>query len=206
VTTAPDPKEALVEVAERLFAEHGPDGVSLRDIARAAGQRNNSAVQYHFGGREHLVAEVFRRRMAQINAVRAARLAELDAAGEAGRLERLVETLLGPLAEHVRAAGPSSTYAQFMVRTLPSVDFDASVIAEVNAVQRDLGRRMQRLVPHLSATDFERRVELAMTMAVSALADFERRWNLGLVGEGDLAATTSEIVTMTTAALQAPAA
>ncbi|WP_235736025.1 TetR/AcrR family transcriptional regulator [Nocardioides alcanivorans] len=200
-----DPKEALVEVAERLFAEHGPDGASLRDIARAAGQRNNSAVQYHFGNRENLVAEVFRRRMTQINAVRAERLRRLDSAGEQDSLESLVATLLEPLVEHVRAAGSSSTYAQFMVRTMPGVDFEGEQIAEVNAVQRELGMRMERLVPHLDSGAFQRRVGLAMTMAVSALADFERRWNLGLEHERHLDALLAEVVTMTAAALQAPA-
>ena len=40
-----------------MIAEHGIE-VPLRDVAAAAGQRNNSAVQYHFGSREGLVAAV----------------------------------------------------------------------------------------------------------------------------------------------------
>lgn len=204
MTNTPAPREALLEVAERLFAEHGPDGVSLRDIAREAGQRNNSAVHYHFGGRRELVTEVFRRRMEPINSRREQQLQEADRTGESARLDRLVEIMLLPLADHVRGGGSGSTYAQFMVRAMPTVDFDSERFTQINAVQRELGRRIRALVPHLADDAFERRVRLALTMAVSALADFERRWNTGLVDDQDLGPTMDEIVAMTVAALQAP--
>ncbi len=190
--------------AERIFAEHGPDGASLRDIARAAGQRNNSAVHYHFGGRDALLVEVLRRRMTEINAVREDRLVALDSTGDEPLLIDLVAVLLEPLADHVRSAGRRSTYAQFMVRSMPVVDFDHGPIAEVNAVQHEIGLRMHRLLPELSATDFQRRVTLALTMAVGALADFERRWNRMATVDPGLDATVAEVVTMTAAALQAP--
>ena len=41
-----------------LFAERGLDAVSLSEINRAAGQRNASALQYHFGGREGLLRAI----------------------------------------------------------------------------------------------------------------------------------------------------
>ena len=47
-------RELIIVAAERLIAERGVD-VPLRDIAAAAGQRNNSAVQYHFGSRDGLI-------------------------------------------------------------------------------------------------------------------------------------------------------
>ncbi len=190
-------------MAERLFAEHGPDGVSLRDIARAAGQRNNSAVQYHFGGRDQLVAEVFRRRMTEINAVRVARLDDAEA-GPDPDLADLVTLVLEPLADHVRRAGSGSTYAQFMVRTMTTVDFRQSLLAEANEVQVRIGERMRRHLAHLDDATARRRIELGLEMAVGALAAFERRWNIGAVDEGDLPETVAEIVAMTAAGLQAP--
>lgn len=48
-------RQAIISAAERLFADHGIDGVSLREINRAAGQSNTGAVQYHFGDRDGLV-------------------------------------------------------------------------------------------------------------------------------------------------------
>ncbi len=53
---APSTKEQIVRPAERLFAEHGLDGVSLRKIAAAAGNANNSVDQYHVGSKGMLFA------------------------------------------------------------------------------------------------------------------------------------------------------
>ena len=47
---ASDTKSRLLRVAERLFAEHGFDGVSVRQLTAAAGV-NLAAVNYHFGSK-----------------------------------------------------------------------------------------------------------------------------------------------------------
>jgi AcrR family transcriptional regulator len=54
-------REKLIETAGRMFAERGFDGVSVRDIVRAAGA-NLGAVTYHFGGKEALFVEVIMRK------------------------------------------------------------------------------------------------------------------------------------------------
>ena len=64
---APSTKEQIVLAAERLFAERGIDGVSLRQIGAAAGNGNNSAVQYHFGSKDRLVQAVFEYRLPRLN-------------------------------------------------------------------------------------------------------------------------------------------
>lgn len=60
-------KERLIQVAERLYAEHGVEGVSLRQISARAGASNNSAVQYHFGTREGLIDAIFEYRLPDIH-------------------------------------------------------------------------------------------------------------------------------------------
>ena len=47
---ADETRTQLMRAAERLFAERGIEVVSLREINRAAAQRNATALQYHFGG------------------------------------------------------------------------------------------------------------------------------------------------------------
>ena len=47
------PKERILDVAERLFADFGFPVTSLRDITREAGV-NLAAVNYHFGSKEAL--------------------------------------------------------------------------------------------------------------------------------------------------------
>jgi AcrR family transcriptional regulator len=64
-TTSPSALR-IVLAAERLFALHGIDGVSLRQISAEAGSANNSAVHYHFGSKEGLIAAIFRHRLPQL--------------------------------------------------------------------------------------------------------------------------------------------
>jgi AcrR family transcriptional regulator len=59
--TRVDSKERLLKEAEILFAQKGFEGVSVREITRAA-RCNLAAVNYHFGNKENLYLEVFRRR------------------------------------------------------------------------------------------------------------------------------------------------
>jgi AcrR family transcriptional regulator len=48
----------LLDVAEQLLSKRGVEGVSLREIRLAAGQRNTSALQFHFGDREGLLKAI----------------------------------------------------------------------------------------------------------------------------------------------------
>ena len=73
-------KEQIVLAAERLFAERGYEGVSLREIGAAAGSGNNSAVQYHFGSKEQLVVAIFENRLTYIDDRRAVLIAQLEPA------------------------------------------------------------------------------------------------------------------------------
>src|SRR5215470_8750592 len=56
-----DTKQRLLDAAERLFAERGVDGVSLREVNAAAGERNNAALYYHFHDRDGLVRAIVER-------------------------------------------------------------------------------------------------------------------------------------------------
>ena len=62
-------REQLLGAAERLFAERGFAGVSVRMIAGEAGV-NWSLVGYHFRGKDGLLAEVYRRHCTTLNAER----------------------------------------------------------------------------------------------------------------------------------------
>src|SRR3546814_15017276 len=68
-------KDRILGAAEELFAQHGFAGTSLRQVTSRA-DVNIAAVNYHFGSKENLVNEVFRRRMDEMSARRLKRLAE----------------------------------------------------------------------------------------------------------------------------------
>ena len=59
-------RTAILEAAERLYADRGFADVTLRDIVAAAGV-NLAAVNYHFGSKDELIAELFVTRSLALN-------------------------------------------------------------------------------------------------------------------------------------------
>lgn len=94
-TTLTPTQERLLDSAEALFAEHGISGTPTRAILRAADQRNESALQYHFGGREGLIEALYRRRGRQVDGERERMLAEIDPDSDLD-LRRVCEVALLP--------------------------------------------------------------------------------------------------------------
>jgi AcrR family transcriptional regulator len=77
-----DTRERILDAAERLFMAHGYEGTSMRQITGEAGV-NLAAVNYHFGSKESLMQEVFRRRLDWLNEERLRVLNEMElAAGD----------------------------------------------------------------------------------------------------------------------------
>jgi AcrR family transcriptional regulator len=107
-------REALLDEAERLFAERGLYAVSLSEIGRAAGQQNRSVIQYHFGSRERLVEAVVTRHLASANARRSELLHTLDITGRAHDLRALVEALILPPFRQMETS--RSYYFRFLLR------------------------------------------------------------------------------------------
>ena len=107
---APSTKEQLVLTAERLFAIHGLDGVSLRQISAEAGNANNSAVQYHFGSKEQLVQAIFEYRIPAIARRRRILAAQLPS----DDLRSCVEMYLLPVLEE--AEDVDNYYLSFLMQ------------------------------------------------------------------------------------------
>ncbi len=87
--------DRLITVAERLFAQRGLDGVSLRQIAAEAGSANNSAVRYHFGSKDALVAAILEFRLPQL----IARRELLSARADSEDLRSILEAHLLPVVD-----------------------------------------------------------------------------------------------------------
>jgi AcrR family transcriptional regulator len=95
--------EQIKAVARRLFAEKGVDGVTVREIASAAGQKNHGAVGYYFGSKESLVREIIVEGAAAIDRRRNEQLDKLEADGGPRTVREVVEVLIqGALGESPR--------------------------------------------------------------------------------------------------------
>jgi AcrR family transcriptional regulator len=91
-------REALVEQGALLFARRGVAGVTARELHEAVGARNESALHYHFGGRDGLVEEILRRHLEAVEGRRARLVAVLAAEDRTGDLRSLVHALAAPMA------------------------------------------------------------------------------------------------------------
>lgn len=193
-------QERLIAAAERLFAQRGIARVSLRQIVAAAGQRNVSAVQYHFGSKESLVEAIMAHRNQAIDQRRDVLLAGLN---ETGGLRSLVEAMVHPFAEWLR---PGSNYARFLAQAVNDPVQDHLMPA--GGPEREAGRRIAALIrkalPAMAPEVRTRRIHSAWRLLIQVLAAHERELERGgrpPVSTPDLA---TELVDMILGMISAP--
>ena len=95
-TTEPT-RERILAAAEELFAVHGVDGVSLREIPRVSGTRNTVGLQYHFKDRNGVVRAILTKHLVGVDARRQALLDQCRADG-GGDLRTMTAALVMPSA------------------------------------------------------------------------------------------------------------
>ncbi|MEM9938338.1 MAG: TetR/AcrR family transcriptional regulator [Pseudomonadota bacterium] len=166
-STRKNTKAALIEAAERLFAEKGLGIVSVKEITNAAGARNPSAVHYHFGNIEVLIKEVFNKRYQAIEQERLARLAKVDAVDKRARLVALLEASIAPFMEQCLEE-EGRLYVRFCCQLLTDPRFDVvEVIQEAN-VSSILSLREELLesLQHIPKTVLRARLRQGLTISM----------------------------------------
>jgi AcrR family transcriptional regulator len=165
---------ALLDAAERLFAERTIDGVSIREIVRASGRSNSYALHYHFGTREALIGAVLERRIRVLDAMRARRLDEREASGGEETVHGLIAMTIDVLAEVVRREPWGPDYVRVAAQALfsPSISLRALIDPQAWSAQMRINDALRRLLPHLPARVFDERIRILSHEAIYAIA----RW------------------------------
>lgn len=96
-----DTKARLIRAGERLFARDGINGALVREINELAGQRNPSALHYHFGSRTGLVEAILLEHQLVVDVDVCARLDALEARGAPPTVREIVEASIRPLAREL---------------------------------------------------------------------------------------------------------
>ena len=104
----------LKQIACRLFAERGVDGVTVREIAEAAGQKNHAAVGYHFGSKEALIRELVLDGAIAIDEYRNAMLDALEARGGPTSVREVVEVLVQTSIRALEGSQLENSYNRFV--------------------------------------------------------------------------------------------
>jgi AcrR family transcriptional regulator len=105
--------DRLISAAEELFARQGIEGVSLREINRAAGAKNASALQYHFRDRDGLLRALMAKHRRDVEARRHAMLDAYEADGR-DDLRSLAGALVRPMAAKLADPAGGPEYLQIL--------------------------------------------------------------------------------------------
>src|SRR3954471_10279488 len=97
-------RDRLMQAGEHLFARQGIDRVRLREINELAGQRNSSALHYHFGSRDRLVLEILRRHEQGIDVEVARTLDGWDSDGHEPDVRDIAAAVIRPLADKLHSS------------------------------------------------------------------------------------------------------
>jgi AcrR family transcriptional regulator len=141
----------LLDAAERLFADHGFDATSVRDITKNA-DCNVAAVNYHFGNKENLYTEVFRRRMTALRDARLAGIQVVMAQTQAQpTLEELLRTFATAFLEPLIDQTDGRTFMKLMVREMSDPRLPRKMFVDELAgpTFTALGQSIRKLCPSL---------------------------------------------------------
>jgi len=198
-------KERILSAAEMLFAQFGFAGTSLRQVTSRA-DVNLAAVNYHFGSKENLVNEVFRRRMDEMSQARLEALAVARAQTE-HRLEAVLGAFIEPALALTLDRQGGSSFVRVLARAYAEKNERLRKFLSDNYghVLREFSRTLAECVPTLSKEQLYWRLDFIAGALTYAMADFGSIRRPAGVSEkvhGQRAA--SELIVFATAGLRAP--
>ena len=187
-------KERILDSAERLFAEKGVDGTSLRAIIEDA-KVNLAAIHYHYRSKEDLLNAVLMRRLEPVNRLR---LELLDSCGEKPALEAVLEAFFAPalaIANDPMKGG--RPFVRLMGRIVAEGDQLPRLVKEhFGVVLKRFMEALQRALPEVPAAE----LVWKMHFGIGAMAHTLRSCNEmelisgGLCDASDVEALTRRLV------------
>jgi AcrR family transcriptional regulator len=165
-------KDRILGAAEELFAQHGFAGTSLRQVTSRA-DVNIAAVNYHFGSKENLVNEVFRRRMDEMSAQRLARL-EAAAREHPCELEPVLAAFVEPALAMALDRHGGAAFIRVIARAYAEKNDSLRKFLsdQYGHVPREFARAIARCLPELPKEQLYWRLDFLSGALTYAMADF----------------------------------
>lgn len=171
-TTHFSTKDRILGAAEELFAQHGFAGTSLRQVTSRA-DVNIAAVNYHFGSKENLVNEVFRRRMDDMTSLR---LSQLKTALEKhpGELQPVLAAFVEPALAMSQDRHGGGAFVRVVARAYAEKNdgLRKFLSDHYGHVLREFGKAIATCVPGLSKEELYWRLDFLAGALTYAMADF----------------------------------
>ena len=165
-------KERILDAAETLFAQYGFGGTSLRQVTTQA-DVNIAAVNYHFGSKENLVNEVFRRRMDEMSAQRLARL-ETAVAADRTDLEGILAAFVEPPLAMAQDRHGGGAFIRVIARAYAEKNDSLRrfLSEQYGHVLREFAKAVAACVTGLSKEELYWRLDFLAGALTYAMADF----------------------------------
>lgn len=169
-------RQALILAGEKLFALRGIDGVSLREVNQAAGQRNRSAAHYHFGTRLGLIEAIYDYRTGHLNQQRLAMLAEVEQSPDNIDVLSLMRCFVQPLIDEVENTEGGSYYLRFLAAVNLHNDLDICRMWRNRHVEstEKIYSLLRACLPQLPEAIFSVRFGLMMVHLMYVMAEREK--------------------------------
>lgn len=194
----------ILDAAENEFADHGFDGVSVRQIAQRA-EVPVALINYHYGSKEGLYRAIFEMRAPMIIDQRIAglRLAEMEP-DQDRKVEMIVKAVLVPNL-HMRSTEKNSSYARILAREVADPkSHNRKVIAEFfDPIAHKVLDALQTALPDRTVEEINWGYQAMLGAMVYIMADTGRisRLSGGRCDPEDEMATATHLVALMKAAL-----
>lgn len=165
-------KDRILHAAEELFALQGFASTSLRQVTSRA-DVNIAAVNYHFGSKDNLVNEVFRRRMDDMSRERLEAL-KAAAATHPGQLEPILAAFVEPALAMAQDRHGGGAFIRVIARAYAESNegLRKFLSDQYGHVLREFAKAIQACLPHLGKEELYRRLDFLAGALTYAMADF----------------------------------
>ena len=199
-----DPKQRILDAAEREFAAHGFHGASLRSMTRAA-DVNVASIHYYFGSKEALLRATLERIVRPVNEERLRQLDEALALEQEPSVEAILTAFIRPDLELIARLGErGAIMARFSGRSYTEPEEVVSRI--ITDLFSEVGARflaaLSLAVPDVSEEELRWRLRCVVAVITYLLA--AQGTARALFDPGDIESTSERFVAFAAAGLRAP--
>ncbi len=172
-------KSAIMRAAEKLIAQSGVENVSIREIVAAAGQKNESALQYHFKNITGLLDAIHNERSEQVQAKREESLAALLTRTPIPSIRQLCTLMVEPTFQLARASVEFRRYIKAFGHELAIAE--SSPLKAVSkkggggSSGQQVGFLLRKALPHLDEDDYRQRMEAAVMLCSASMSHQARQ-------------------------------
>jgi len=163
----------FIRLGEQLFSEKGVTNVTIAEINKASGQKNRSALQYHFGDKLGLLDALINKHMLQINDDRNRLLDDIAAKTEVAARD-VAEAIVLPLARRLEDPDGGVEYVRIAAQLISSKDYPLLNFDELstNIFTERMLAMASRIAPSFSKKVQFSRVTMTLSLLFHGLSDY----------------------------------